>query len=462
MKKIIIISLIVFNNVISYSQNCVAGYIYSTDSTGLVSFIDTSVSVTGNVNSWFWDFSDGTSSNLQFASHQFNFSGSYFVCLTITTDDSCTDTHCVNIDINLFPNPCDSFLLTYNIVNASGPIQSDGSITTQVSGGTPPYNYMWSNNDSTSVISNLNVGSYCVTVTDANMCMIVQCMNVVTDTSLYFCYASFSIIPSYCPNCYGFFDNSTASGNIISWAWNFSDGNISTQQNTEHTFLDSGMYYICLSTITDQGCADTICDSVFAQYNLITYSISGEVAANGIFLSNGTAELYDTNLPESHPPLYSQNIVSGIYSFPDVVAGTYKLLAIPDPPASQYFASTFFGNTTDYNNAYVLSVYYDLISVDIGLQPNSNEVNNFSEYNCSIFPNPVDDILNISLNSKYYGAIQIVIMDFTGKIVLNPVISKTNSNGLINIDLSSLDDGLYLISILHNNLKSTDKLIIRK
>ncbi|MEO8589020.1 MAG: choice-of-anchor L domain-containing protein [Flavobacteriales bacterium] len=55
----------------------------------------------------------------------------------------------------------------YNISSYQG---SDGSITLNVSGGTSPYTYSWSNGSSSSDLSGLAAGSYTVTVTDANGC----------------------------------------------------------------------------------------------------------------------------------------------------------------------------------------------------------------------------------------------------------------------------------------------------
>jgi hypothetical protein len=54
--------------------------------------------------------------------------------------------------------------------NASSCTASDGSITTNVSGGTPPYSYAWSNSKTTSSITGLPTGTYSLTVTDANNC----------------------------------------------------------------------------------------------------------------------------------------------------------------------------------------------------------------------------------------------------------------------------------------------------
>lgn len=50
-----------------------------------------------------------------------------------------------------------------------------GSMTANVSGGVPPYMYMWSNGGTTPTINNLAPGEYCITVMDANNCGYVTC-----------------------------------------------------------------------------------------------------------------------------------------------------------------------------------------------------------------------------------------------------------------------------------------------
>lgn len=47
----------------------------------------------------------------------------------------------------------------------------DGSLALTVTGGTPPYNYSWSNGETTSTITNLTPGNYSVTVTDSQSCV---------------------------------------------------------------------------------------------------------------------------------------------------------------------------------------------------------------------------------------------------------------------------------------------------
>jgi hypothetical protein len=51
--------------------------------------------------------------------------------------------------------------------DASAPNYNNGALTAAVSGGTPPYTYAWSNGSTTPSISNLPVGFYTLTITDA-------------------------------------------------------------------------------------------------------------------------------------------------------------------------------------------------------------------------------------------------------------------------------------------------------
>ena len=48
--------------------------------------------------------------------------------------------------------------------------ESSGNISISGNGGTSPYSYSWSNNDADASADNLSIGSYSVTVTDANGC----------------------------------------------------------------------------------------------------------------------------------------------------------------------------------------------------------------------------------------------------------------------------------------------------
>ncbi len=93
------------------------------------------------------------------------------VTLTITDSYACNVVNSVSIT----PTPPMSFGASVkNITDASA-----GSIILSVFGGTAPYIYAWSNAASTKDLLDLTtVGTYCVTVTDANGCKKTTCFDI--------------------------------------------------------------------------------------------------------------------------------------------------------------------------------------------------------------------------------------------------------------------------------------------
>ena len=70
---------------------------------------------------------------------------------------------------------------SYTVTNPSSALVNDGAIDYTVSGGVAPYTYYWSTTDTTEDLSNINSGTYTVTVTDANGCSLNE--TIVLDMS---------------------------------------------------------------------------------------------------------------------------------------------------------------------------------------------------------------------------------------------------------------------------------------
>jgi hypothetical protein len=92
--------------------------------------------------------------------------------LTITDGNLCTATSSITI-----PEPLAiSITLVPNNVNCG---QSTGSILSNVSNGTPPYIYLWSNGDRTLAADSLSPGQYKLEVVDANGCQGTELEDIV-------------------------------------------------------------------------------------------------------------------------------------------------------------------------------------------------------------------------------------------------------------------------------------------
>ncbi len=99
-------------------------------------------------------------------------SGNYSV--TVTDAQNCTSF--LNLFIHQPLSPLSVNLTSQNI-SCYG--LQNGSILANTSGGTPPYQYLWMpGGNTTQNISNLSIGNYFVTVTDANGCSVVQSTSI--------------------------------------------------------------------------------------------------------------------------------------------------------------------------------------------------------------------------------------------------------------------------------------------
>jgi gliding motility-associated-like protein len=138
------------------------------------------------------------------------------------------------------------------------PSNSNQAILTAPSG----FDYQWSTGQTTQQITITdppNGSVYSCTLTAVTGCQVTLNANI-TSTAVV---AGFN----YPPPCPGvpiqFTDESTSNiGNLISWNWNFGDGNTSTDRNPIHTYALSGLYTVTLTAQTDAGCFDTYSTTV--------------------------------------------------------------------------------------------------------------------------------------------------------------------------------------------------------
>lgn len=85
-------------------------------------------------------------------------------------------------------------------------------------------------------------------------------------------------------------------GNIVTWAWDFGDGNTSTVASPTHVYANGGLYTACLVVTTDCGSMDTTCypvlvvgiqDSPFQSVDLYPNPSDGRFSLQANFSENG-------------------------------------------------------------------------------------------------------------------------------------------------------------------------------
>ena len=121
------------------------------------------VSVSGGTPDYVYSWTNGNETDSAVAL----IAGSYTV--TVTDGHNCVDQATVSITEPAAPL---SISLTGTDISCNG--FSDGQVTANVSGGTTPYNYAWSNSSTSMAISGLIIGNYGANIIDANGCTIAD------------------------------------------------------------------------------------------------------------------------------------------------------------------------------------------------------------------------------------------------------------------------------------------------
>ena len=169
-------------------------------------------------------------------------------------------------------------------------VACDETITLEpaITGGDGDYSFLWS--DGTTKLKNsLSIGTHTLTVTDGTGCAYSRTIKI--DGELIADFATY-------PLCQGipsdFVDKTThlnASKNIVSWRWDFGDGNISSDQNASHIYASSGTYEVILQ-VTDDSSPACIAEtkkeiSICAPFTF-DYNITGQCTYAPISISVDT------------------------------------------------------------------------------------------------------------------------------------------------------------------------------
>ncbi|MDW8333076.1 MAG: SBBP repeat-containing protein, partial [Bacteroidia bacterium] len=143
--------------------------------------------------------------------------------------------------------------IEFQVVNVACHGDATGSIDVTPSGGTPPYNFSWSNGQNTEDLSDLTAGDYQLTITDANGCQSTFASIAVSQPDAPLSIASATITDVLCHNeATGAIDVTIAGGTPpYSFSWLTPSGNIIVSEDLNG--IPAGQY---TGTITDaNGCS---------------------------------------------------------------------------------------------------------------------------------------------------------------------------------------------------------------
>ena len=301
--------------------------------------------VTGNMpTAWSWDFGNGITSTLQNPTHTYSTPGTYTVCLIAT--NGCANT----------PNDtiCESITVTGNCSSPVSDYSTTGTNLTidfaDLSTGMPT-TWSWDFGDGSS--SNLQnpsytyaaAGSYTVCLVTTNACG----TNTVCNTIVVGCTPPNADFGATLANFdVTFVDASSAPDPILSWMWDFGDGNTSTVQSPTHTYTTNGTYTVCL-TVTTTCATDSTCQTfTFAnsvEENLLQSALEvyPNPTAENFFLeipeqvsSDLTVELFDFSGKLVLSEVIQKGITKHQVEMNDLADGLYHLRVYNDQEAASF------------------------------------------------------------------------------------------------------------------------------
>ncbi len=234
--------------------------------------------------------------------------GSYDVTIT-NSQETCIEVSFIVIE------EINNMVISANVANVCDTL---GSIYMNVDGGLWPYTYQWSNGTITNSQPALDVGTYSVTVTDANACTVTETFVIVDDCSTSGCIEPIIVATEIIdPNCNGPGTILLEVGNFdpnMSYDWSHGgpDSNIQTE-------LPAGDYEVTISNIdvaTGETCFTTASFTLFQNDSLGIFLVSSTPAGcNG----PGTAQYSDPSL------IYNWSDGGFGYIRDDLAAGTYTI-----------------------------------------------------------------------------------------------------------------------------------------
>ena len=187
--------------------------------------------------------------------------------LTVTDANSCK-----KIDQNITVTQPSQIVLTSAVTSIGCSGLNDGSAAIAATGGTPPYSYNWSTSAKTTSIDSLGAGSYSVTITDNNGCLMNKVLQVTSSVPML---ATSTVQNTSCKEVSNGSISLTVSGGTLPYHYNWSNG----EATSAATSLTEGAYAV---TVTDaKGCSVEAGGNIIASYELSIHAAASAAITSG-------------------------------------------------------------------------------------------------------------------------------------------------------------------------------------
>ncbi|HLP19598.1 MAG TPA: PKD domain-containing protein, partial [Chitinophagales bacterium] len=356
-------------------------------------FTNTSSIGSGSIASYEWTFGDGSPADAQeHTTHAYTAPNTYSATLIVTSDNNCGDTITQPAMVN--PNPTAAFT-TANVCYGNA-----ATFTNMSTGSIAANDWSFGDNQNSSVQNPTHdyasAGSYFtqLIVTTGAGCADTTIRPIIVNPKPD---AHFSI-PAVCLGLSSLFtENST--GNIVSYNWNFADGNTSTQQNPYNLYAADGNYEVQLIVTSDSACLDTFTMNAVVHPLPVpgfttpavclnqTMSFTNTSTINSGSINQWWWDLGDGNTGTAHTPTYTYT-AQGTYnvrliatSDNNCVDSTMQSVTVYDKPVAAFTATevcetqaTVFADASAIGNGTLAQWQYDFGDAQVSSQPSAQNI----------------------------------------------------------------------------------------
>lgn len=266
----------------------------------------------GDVTDYNWDFGDTNTSMLQNPVHQFDMAGDYEIDLKVTASNGCNNQ--TTQTLKIYNPPVASFTLPVGLVCTNNEFLFENNTTDSFDGN---LSYLWFvNNSSVATTRNL-IHAF---TTSGNQEIKLQsaipgCMSESAQTlSNIQVGAVVDFLKSgHCEDEVVSFTNNSM-GDIVSYQWDFGDGQSSAATNPTHTYIGKGDFQVALHVSTSNGCVSTNSEPITI-YSKPQPNFSIDLPP---FSCAGSPSQFN----DLTPPLTDSNIATWTWHFGDAANGT--------------------------------------------------------------------------------------------------------------------------------------------
>lgn len=446
----------------SQGNGCPASYYVYQDSLNsggfTYHFINTSPGANNGTSNFIWYFSDGTTTTDVNPVHTFFNTGLYSVCLHVL-DDSTGNILCTYCDSILVDTANTAGCYAYfgwNGTNSGDVYFTDYSGTGNILDYITSWTWCFGDGSSSTDQNPTHFYSYpglynvCLAITTSSGCSATYCdyIQVYTDSSNYNCglyVVANSTVNESAPGASDGSIDINVYGGTPPYTFSWSNG----ATTEDISGLTAGYYDVLVTDNSGMGC------QTWASFEILDQSDSTNWWYVDSLYTDPIDSCFNSSIGSAY--IYSWSFVSNteieivwiVYDSQGNNIGFVTTVYTFGQNGNYQFSLTIICGQMKSTHVFFDDLY---IMSPTGL----SEIPSAETFN--IYPNPVNDVANIILNSLTENA-EVSVLNITGQEVYKTFVPKDTNQGMFAINTSSLSNGLYFIKVVCNGKTLTGRFV---